>query len=428
MKFVIRPFPDWFTRYRNNLGLALLVGIFSFALLVHVNLPGIDLGAYNLTIPLLAIAILGLYGDRLPTFWQTHRHTLLLLLALYLWLWVSAWFSVDRAIAFKFSIKYSIYFFTFPALLILAQEHKQAETLPRLYGFTLLFLLILAGFGIFEHFNPDWSFFTWMRAGLGAVVWGGRSLSLLQNPNQLGVLMAFGVVLTCTLCHQRILPGFSLLFFIPPLIVTLILSGSRNGIFVLLVSALLMVYPYRFVPLKAWAIALTLLAVVATGFFVWNQSPRLAANIEQIPQNITTLQAAMAGDEAALAAIPRAQLAVIAGQQFLANPITGTGIQTLAEKIMPQRSLTAHNVFLHLLTELGLPGFLLWVAVMASALWQTPLLDPRVGLLSSFVITAQMFDFFIHDLPTIIIMSLMVAIAANLKRKMKRNPQEHVPA
>jgi len=73
---------------------------------------------------------------------------------------------------------------------------------------------------------------------------------------------------------------------------------------------------------------------------------------------------------------------------------------------------------------LGLPGLLLWIAVMVSALWQTPLLDPRVGLLSSFVITAQMFDFFIHDLPTILTMSLMVAIAANFKP----NPQAHDPA
>ncbi|MEA5420941.1 O-antigen ligase family protein [Spirulina sp. CCNP1310] len=421
MKFVIRPFPDWFTRYRDHFALILLVGIFVFALLVHVNLPGMDLGAYNLTIPLLAMAILGLYGDRLPLLWQAHRRTLLLLLALYLWFWISAWFSVDRGIAFKFSIKYSIYFFTFPALLILAQAYQPKQRLPWLYGFTLLFLLILAGFGICEHFNPNWPFFPWIRNGTG---YYGRALSLLQNPNQLGALMAFGVLLTCTLCKERILPSFSLLFFIPPLIVTLILTGSRNGIFVLLVSGVLMVYPYRFVPLKAWAMALIIPAALATGFFVWNQSPRLAANIQQIPQNITTLQAAMAGDEAALATIPRAELAVIAGQQFLANPITGTGIQTLAEKIMPQRGLTAHNVFLHLLTELGLPGLLLWIGVMVSALWRTPLLDPRVGLLSSFVITAQMFDFFIHDLPTILTMSLMVAIAANFKT----NPQAHGPA
>lgn len=418
---MIRPFPDWFTRYRDHCALILLVGIFLFALLVHVNLPGMDLGAYNFTIPLLAVAILGLYGDRLPQFWQTHHRTLLLLLALYLWLWISAWFSVDRGIAFKFSIKYSIYFFTFPALLSLAQAYQPKQRLPWLYGFTLLFLLILAGFGIFEHFNPNWSFFPWMRNGVG---YYGRSLSLLQNPNQLGALMAFGVVLTCTLCQKRVLPAFSLLFFIPPLIVTLILTGSRNGIFVLLVSVVLMVYPYRFVPLKAWAIALILPAVIGTGFFVWHQSPRLTANIQQIPQNITTIQAAMAGDPAALAAIPRAELAYIAGQQFLADPLTGTGIQTLSTKIIDRGGLNAHNLVLTLLAELGLPGLLLWIAVMVSALWQTPLLDPRVGLLSSFVITAQMFDFFIHDLPTILTMSLMVAIAANFKP----NPQEYVPA
>lgn len=418
---MIRPFPDWFTRYRDHCALILLVGIFSFALLVHVNLPGMDLGAYNLTIPLLAIAILGLYGDRLPAFWQTHRPTVLLLLALYLWLWISAFFSVDRAIAFKFSIKYSLYFFTFPALLILAHQYKDHHKLSYLYIFSLSFLLLLAGFGIFEHFAPEFPLFPWIRNGVG---YYGRALSLLQNPNQLGALMAFGVLLNCTLCKARILPGFSLLLCIPPLIVTLILSGSRNGIFVLLVSAMLMVYPYRFVPLKAWAIALLLPAVIGTGFLVWNQSPRLTANIQQIPQNITTLQAAMAGDPAALAAIPRAELAVIAGQQFLAHPITGTGIQTLSTKIINRGGLNAHNLVLTLLAELGLPGLLLWIAVMVAALWQTPLLDPRVGLLSSFVITAQMFDFFIHDLPTIITMSLMVAIAANLKH----NPQEHGPA
>ncbi len=423
MKFVIRPLPDWFTRYRDHVALILLVGIFIFSLLVHVNLPGIDLGAYNLTIPLLAIAILGLYGDRLPHFWQTHRRTLLLLLAFYLWLWISAFFSVDRAIAFKFSIKYSIYFFTFPALLILAQQYKQGQKLPWLYGFTLLFLLILAGFGIVEHFVPAFPLFDWIQPNRLSLLGLGRVASVLQNPNQLGALMAFGVLLTCTLCHQRILPGFSLLFFIPPLMVTLILSGSRNGIFVLLVSGLLMVYPYRFVPLKAWAIALILPAVIATGLLIWNQNPRFAANVQQIPQNITTLQAAIAGDQVALASIPRAELAVIAGQQFLAHPITGTGIQTLSTTIINRGGLNAHNLWLNLLAELGLPGLLLWMAVVGSALWQTHLLDPRVGLLCSVVVTAQLFDFFIHDLPTIMTMSLMVAIAANLKPE----PQTHVP-
>ena len=102
-------------------------------------------------------------------------------------------------------------------------------------------------------------------------------------------------------------------------------------------------------------------------------------------------------------------------QSFLENPITGTGIQTIAEEIMFEKGLTAHNIFLHILVELGIPGLLLLLSIFISALWQTNLLDPKVGLLCSFIITAQIFDFFIHDFPTIIIMSLTLAIAANLK-------------
>lgn len=408
---MIQRLPNWFTAYRNPISIILLVGILIVSLLVHVKLPVIDLGAYNLVIPAFAIAILLLYRDIWPAVWQVHRWTLILTLLLYVWMWISAGLSDYSAIAIKFTIKYSSYFFTFPALLVLAFQYRRDRQLKILYFIILFFLLILAGFGILDYFAPEFPLFPWIRNG---IPFGGRIASLLQNPNQLGVLMAFGVVLACTLYQQKILPGYSLFLTIPPLMITLVLSGSRNGLFVFLISLLLILYPYNFFSKKTLIFLIPIVILACLG--LWQVAPRFAATVQQIPQNIEITQQAIAGNEEALNNLPkRLGILRVAAQTFTENPITGTGIQTLATQIMPHKGLNAHNLFLTVLAELGIPGLLLLLGIFISALWQTHLLDPKVGLLCSFIITAQIFDFFIHDFPTIIIMSLILAIAANLK-------------
>lgn len=413
---MIQRLPNWFTAYRNPISLILLVGILIVSLLVHVKLPVIDLGAYNLVIPAFAIAILLLYRDIWPAVWQVHRWTLILTVLLYVWMWISAGLSDYSAIAIKFTIKYSSYFFTFPALLVLAFQYRRDRQLKTLYFIILFFLLILAGFGILEYLSPQLFIFLWIRDGLD---WPYRISSLLQNPNQLGVLTALGIILTFTLFHKKVIPIYLLVLTIPLFMTNLILSGSRNGLFVLIFSLLLIIYPYRLISYKVLAFLLPFFII---GFWrLWHISPKLAQTVQQIPQNLQSIQQFATGNKEAFIFLPkRIQILYVAFNSFIEHPITGTGIQTLAEKIIPESSsfaqgLTAHNIFIHILAELGIPGLLLLLGIFISALWQTNLLDPKVGLLCSFIITAQIFDFFIHDFPTIIIMSLTLAIAANLK-------------
>jgi hypothetical protein len=329
-------------------------------------------------------------------------------------MWVSAFFGGHTPTAVKYTIKYSIYFFVFPALLTMSLQYVRDGTTEVIYKFLLVLTLIFAGFGIYEHFVPDSAFLIWIRQ---ENIFPDRVVSLFNNPNQFGVLMAFGLLNVYVLKKRSSLPH---LWWTIPVSVYAIagtLSESRNMIFTLILSVILAIYPLRIFTKKE--VFFTLATSAAVSIIVLATSPRIVAGsfqtVEDIPENITLVQQILSGDQTTIESQDtphRLRIWYAAATTFREHPLTGTGVRGFTQDIMG--GYNAHNMILTVLTELGIPGLILLSAVIASALWNADIYDLRVGLLCSFIFTSQILDFFIHDFSTTNTMIFIFAMAANI--------------
>lgn len=402
---------------RDHWAMVLVTGIYIFSILIHFNIPKTELGMYNLAIPLLALGILGLYRDLLLDVWRYHRRTLLLTIALYFWLWVSAFFGGHTATAIKYTIKYSIYFFVFPALLTLSFEFVRDRKSDWVYQFLWLFTLVAAGFGIVDYFHPQSSLLTWIR--FANPYNGARLMSFFDNPNKLGFMMAFGVINVYVMGKLKILKNPVVIALSTGLCGTIgILSGSRNFFVAIILTMLLGIYPWKILGKREILVTL----VVAGGLtaLMLGITPtvgtRLIKMAQDVPHNWELVQQMMAGDQETITALStpaRLRIWYTAGQQFQQSPVTGTGLAGFTNDIMDH--LNAHNLLLTLLVELGIPGIVLFLGVIVSALWQTQLYSPQVGFFCSFIFTAQLVDFFIHDFAATTTLIWLVAAASQMR-------------
>lgn len=160
-------------------------------------------------------------------------------------MWISAYFSEFQNIALKYSARYSIYALIFFAFLILTYKKEKAFLFHRL---TLWSLLILALSGIIEYVFPEFRLFSLIRP-VSSLRSFPRVSSLMQWPNQFGVLMGIGVLLALILYKKRIITATK---FYPSLflfIVVISLSASKNSWFVLLLG-ILFAWLYRTIKLR----------------------------------------------------------------------------------------------------------------------------------------------------------------------------------
>ncbi|NEO82917.1 MAG: O-antigen ligase family protein [Spirulina sp. SIO3F2] len=408
---------------RDHWAMVLVTGIYIFSILIHFNIPTTDLGMYNLAIPLLSLGILVLYRDLLWDVWQHHRRTLLLTIALYLWLWVSAFFGEHTSTAIKYTIKYSIYFFVFPALLTLSFKFVRDRKSDWIYRFFWILTLITAGFGIVDYLYPQFPLLIWIREPNFHV--GFRILSFFDNPNKLGIMMAFGVINSYTIGKAEILRRpivTALSIFVCGVIG--ILSGSRNFLIAVTLTLVVGIYPWRVVN-KREVIMILIVGVMLSAILLSTNSTielRVMETAQDMPHNWSLIQKMLLGDEEIINASStpeRLRIWYVASQEFWKNPLIGTGLAGFTNDIMGHRN--AHNLMLTLLVEIGIPGTLLFFGILTSALWRTHLNDPRVGFFCSFIFTAQLLDFFIHDFTAMITMIWMIAIASHITKVQERS-------
>lgn len=408
---------------RDTWAMVCVAGIYLFSVLIYFNIPTTDLGMYNIAIPLFALVILGIYRDLLPDVWQRHRRTLLLTLAFYCWLWVSAFFGGHTATATKYTIKYSIYFFVFPALLTLSFKFVRDRKSHVIYVFLFVFTLFVSGFGVIEYFHPQLPLLTWIRDV--PPEGGKRLISLFDSSTKLGVMMAFGVLNAYLLVRCQFIN-----YYIASIVGFLclgigILSGSRNFVFTLISTGLFGLFPLK-VFSRREALSIFLLGAALTTI-LWGSSPRLVTKlndtVHDIPHNFGVLQELLSGNEEQLLAgstPSRLRVWYAAVQQFRDNPWIGAGLRGFScnnkglDCDVTGGELNTHNIFLGLLVETGIPGMLLFCSIIISILWHSDLLDPRVLFLCSFVLTSQLMDFFIHDFVTISTMIFIISVASHL--------------
>lgn len=416
------------------------------SIFVHVNHPSLAPISYNLGLPLITFFILGCIGQQYRLFIhlvQRYRILFIYLGLFYGWLWLSAFSSDYPATAIKFCVKYSLYYLIFIYFLAIsesaaaqhvAKSGAEAQDRPTsmFYRLLLLFLTLLAGFGLLEKWQPQHFIFLWLRPpGLSSV----RIASLLQNPNPLGALMALGLILSFVLWRQQHIKAWIWLVTSGLLGSALVWSGSRNALLILAISLILAIYPYRLIPrLVLWG--LVPLVVLGT----WQNLPvlgRVSQTLQEIPANIALINQANQGDPAAIQQLPpRVRLWSIAAQEAKANPLTGIGIQVFAENVLPEKygdqpniyaGLTAHNLFLSVALELGIPGLILFLTLLWAMLRQANLLNPLIGLPVSFVFSAQIVDYFIHDQTVMAIMFFILAHAVTSSRQQVVPPPAAAP-
>jgi len=183
------------------------------SLLVHVKLLCIGYGVYNFLLPLCALILLALNLGQCKETFSYHRQALFFLSLFYIWMWVSAFFSDFQGIALKYSIKYSIHFIVLVSFLILTYKKRDPFSY---YRWILRFLLLLAVFGVIENLFHDLWIFPLLRSPHSLDVYP-RISSLMQWPNQFGVLMVIGILLGLILYKERSISAFEFylsLFFV----------------------------------------------------------------------------------------------------------------------------------------------------------------------------------------------------------------------
>lgn len=428
--------------------------IFISSLMGNIKVPFLRYGVYDYLLPFFALVLIIFNLDRLKSSLKYHRQTLMALLILYIWMWVSALFSDFQGIALKYSMKYTIYIIIFFSFLLITRNNHDRYLYYRM-GFR--FLIFLCIFGIIEFFLPDMWLIRSLRIPDSLLAYP-RISSLLQWPNQFGVLMSIGAIMSFFLYKEKNISRVEFSISTLMFIITTALSASRGGWLVLLAGALL-AWLYRAIKLKGAIAIIGLLAFFILLFPVSTRQSGVKANnifpllrllstsyenSQGQPPNNSTIQSGLdkktntrssfiikkiaatpsfEGNTPSKTLNSRFILWNIAKEEFTKKPVTGLGIQAFNSLIGPDiipgaghNIHNTHNIFLNILVELGFPGIILSFFFIYRLYQRTDLTNPAVCIPVIMIFTGQLFDFFLHDFTFTIFSLLCLAVAGNSLR------------
>lgn len=397
-----------------------LVLLFSSALFPLRILPGnnrIDI----LLIPMAAFWLIFNNLDNWQNVVKTNRKVLLMLTVFYGWIWIVAGFSPYFKTAIKYNIMYSIYVLIFIAFLLITfnQNPNKATNSNSLYHRAIFnFLCILGFFGVLEYFFPD----IWVFQILGSykyLEYYPQVSSLTQNPNHFAVLMPIGVGLGIILKKQNLINKHHFYLGMFFLFMSIALAASRNACIVFLLLMILGCV-YKIFSIKEAIIYSAILLLTLLFFPI--PTYRLGIRDSEIFPLIQFLTdhyidpAALISDPKSTA-LSRFVLWKAAIAYTSEHPLTGVGIGVFAEHIGPEVmgrvGLHAHNIFLNVMTETGIPGLLIFLGLLGSIFRQTNLKNGRVTIFIILLLVSQLPDFFVADFTFMIVAVYFFAIACN---------------
>lgn len=367
-----------FVEHRETWSQVLFVLFLLSSLLVHVKIPSINYGVYNVLLPLFSFLLISLNLERLKKIWRDRPTFWCWLTLLYGWTWVSTIFSDFQYTAVKFNIRFSTYYSVFlVTFLVLTYQRRDKFSY---YRIALRFLVVLATFGTIEHFFPSLWIFQWLRSP-ASLDFYPRISSLLQNSNQFGCLMAIGLVLALILRANKQLSTVELYTSCLLFILNVSFSGSRNA-WIVLDLGLLLSWLYKVIKPKVFFI------ITAIWMACMISIPISADRLMPIPEDVVSAQS-------------RLSIWSLAVQEIAKNPLTGTGMNVFAQEIWREaygyNGVHAHNLFLSIMVELGIPGFLLLIGLVYSLLKKAKLEMPMTTVLILLFLLSQMLDYFMHD-------------------------------
>ncbi len=388
-----------FKHYKALINLSLFQLILAVSLLTRIEVPAISASLYFPAIAVVGITAIALNWRTLYTRILAQKLLFGIATFCYFWVWIATWKSPYPSTALSYTVKYSSYgiiLLAFLALLIPRYEQYQ-KILFR-------FLILIAMGGVIEVAFPHLRVLNWLRYPDHYP----RISSIVQGPNQFGVLMALGAIFAILLLTENIISRWEFTLTIGVFIVLTCLSASINSWLVLAIG-LGLVAIYRVFKIKA-IIAIALLWGICLLIFplsAYRLIPQQSV-LSPIDRNSTQLlinklnNPTLEHPELAKSSISaRKFLWRQAVQQGIKQPITGLGVGVFAEHISSEfyqrTGFHAHNLFLSIFAELGIVGLSLIIAWIGLFFWLIPTHQAQIMIPLILLFSSQLFDFFIND-------------------------------
>ncbi len=394
------------------------------SLLARIKLPYLNLGIHFLLLPIFSSAIIFLNFKYVPGVLRKQKPLIISLTILYLWMWISSFVSPFQTTAIAHSIKYSTYFILFSAFLVLTYKKKNISFYYRSILY-LLYVIVILGF--VEALSPE----LWIFKLLKYPSFYPQIGSIMQNPNQFGVIMAIGLCVAIMLERKKIISQAELYVSEFLFIIALALSASRNSWLVFLFGIFLLLI-YRVISIKKmlFIISMWLLLVLFLPVSTYRIGLRDSEIFPLINLFLPKSSTGVSLPDPASSAISRFALWKAAISETIKRPFTGTGIGTFAEhigvKVFGFNGFHAHNIYLNVLTELGIPGLIIFFNFLRNLTSKVKFANPIVIIPILMFLVSQTFDFFVQDYTFTTIEFYFLAIASNSRRTTFTTNLSHV--
>ncbi|MEH2107404.1 O-antigen ligase family protein [Nostoc sp.] len=386
------------------------------SLLGRIKFPGINIGIHYLLLSVFSFGIISLSVKLIPEVLKKHRTILISMTLLYLWMWLSSLISPFPNTAITYSIKYTTYFIVFFAFLVLTFRNLKTSSLTFYYRCILYLLQIIAAFGFLEALFPN----HWIFELLKFPSYYPQIGSIMQNPNQFGVIVAIGLCLSLILAKQNNISKLELYISEFVFLVSLALSASRNswlvfifGMFLLLIYKIISIRKMIFI-MGLWLLCIISIPVSTYRIGLGHSKIFPLVNLFLTNPNEIVLPSPVG---TALSRFALWQAAII---ETIKRPITGIGVGVFAEhigvKVFGVKGYHAHNIFLNVLVEQGIIGLLLFTNFLVRIASHVKYANPVTIIPIMMFLASQLPDFFAEDYTFTTIEFYFLAAAINSKK------------
>ncbi|MEH1949968.1 MAG: O-antigen ligase family protein [Nostoc sp.] len=391
------------------------------SLLGRIKFPGINIGIHYLLLPAFSFGIISLSLKSIPEVVKKNKIILISISLMYLWMWLSSLMSEFPNIAITYSLKYSTYYILFFAFLVLTFKKITTPSLTFYYRCILHLLQIIAGLGFLEVLLPN----NWIFKLLKFPSFYPEIGSIMQNPNQFGVIVAIGLCLSLILEKQnkisKIELNISELIFIIPLA----LSASGNGWVIFLIGIfLLLIYKVISFRKMIYLISLLFLFIVTAPvstrriglgdskiFPLTNVFTENSNFLNPHGKKIVTL---------VRTGFSRFQMWQAAINETIKRPFTGIGIGVFPDqigvKVWGKKSYHAHNIFLNVSAEQGITGLLLFTNFLTKIALKVKYANPLITVPIIMFLVSQIPDVFTEDYTFTTLEFYFIAAAVNSRK------------
>ncbi|MEH2172164.1 O-antigen ligase family protein [Nostoc sp.] len=391
------------------------------SLLGRIKFPGINIGIHYLLLPAFSFGIISLSLKSIPEVVKKHKIIVISISLMYLWMWFSSLMSDFPHIAITYSLKYSTYYILFFAFLVLTFKNITAPYLTFYYRCILYLLQIIAALGFLELLLPN----NWIFKLLKFPSFYPEIGSIMQNPNQFGVIVAIGLCLSLILEKQNKISKIELHISEFIFIIPLALSASGNG-WVIFIIGMFLLLIYKIISLKKmiYLMSLLFLFIVTvpvstrrigltdskifplTNIFLENSS-----SVDPNKKKIPTLVGA---------GFSRFQMWQAAINETIKRPFAGIGIGVFPDqigvKVWGKKSYHAHNIFLNVSAEQGIPGLLLFTNFLTRIALKVKYANPLITVPIIMFLVSQIPDVFTEDYTFTTIEFYFIAAAINYRK------------